>query len=66
MKRISIAEQTLKKQIEHFYHLQRAVHTQISLLREQVTVYDRAILDLESEMDRLRKQREDASIKNKP
>jgi chromosome segregation ATPase len=66
MKRISIAESTLKAQIEAFYARREAITHQIDLLREQALTYDRAIVDLETEVQRLRVQRELASVRNKP
>jgi uncharacterized coiled-coil DUF342 family protein len=66
MKRISIAESTLKHQIDAFSHRRREINYQIDLLRQQIATYDKAIFDLETEQDRLRKQREPASTRNKP
>ena len=61
MKRISIAEQTLKKQIDHFYTRRAQVDHQIDLLAEQRAVYNQSILDLETEQSRLRTAREQSN-----
>lgn len=64
MKRISIAEQTLKKQIDLAYLRMQSVDRDIEHLGAQRTVYQQTILDLETEQSRLRAQREFASERN--
>lgn len=58
MKRISIAEQTLKKQIEMAYARIGSVQHEIDTLSAQKHVYQQIILDLETEQIRLRAIRE--------
>lgn len=64
MKRISIAEQTLKKQIDSIYAKLAAVRFEISKLREQEAVYTSMVADIETEQHRLHKQRESSSERN--
>ncbi len=66
MTRASIAETTITRQIHHFESRQRDVLHQIALLNAQVDTYNHAILDLNSELARLRTQRTTASERNKP
>ena len=63
MKRISIAEQTLKKQIEQCRKQRDFIFTEIEKLKAQADTYFKMIDVMETEQDRLRKQREAASHK---
>lgn len=54
MKRMSIAEQTLKKQIDLLYNKRADVRQEIGKLQEQETVYTSMIFDIETEQSRLR------------
>ena len=54
MKRMSIAEQTLKKQIDLLYYKRAEVLQEIAKLQEQETVYTSMIFDIETEQQRLR------------
>lgn len=64
MKRMSIAEQTLKKQIDLLYLKREAVRQEIGKLQEQETVYTSMIFDIETEQGRLRTLRESSSERN--
>jgi hypothetical protein len=66
MKRMSIAEQTLKKQIDAIYEKLRGVRFEISKLREQEVVYTSMVADIEMEQHRLYKQRTAASERVNP
>jgi len=66
MKRMSIAEQTLKKQIDLLYHKRADVLREISTLQEQETFYTSMIFDIETEQQRLRTIREINSDLRKP
>lgn len=66
MKRMSIAEQTLKKQIDLLYHKRADVLQEIGKLQEQETVYTSMIFNLETEQLRLRTIREANSDLRKP
>lgn len=66
MKRMSIAEQTLKKQIEHVYIKWRALNHEIEMLKKQGEIYNNMILDLETEQSRLRAARTTASERVNP
>lgn len=66
MKRTSIAEQTLKKQIDLLYLKRADVLQEISKLQEQETVYTSMIFDIETEQQRLRAIREADLRKPKP
>lgn len=65
MTRTSIAELTLKKQIEHNYARMTQLDHEISLMAAQRAVYQQSITDLETEQLRLRTQRESASARGK-
>ena len=66
MKRMSIAESTLKKQIDLLYEKSKDVGYEIALLVEQQRVYQMMITDLETEQSRLRTQRTTASERVNP
>lgn len=66
MKRISIAEQTLKKQIDALYARREVMTREIEKLVAEDRVYKSMILDLETEQSRLQAQRIAASERVNP
>lgn len=64
MKRMSIAESTLKKQIDHVYLCMKQIDRDIERLNDQRMVYYTMITDLETEQTRLQAAWELASARN--
>ena len=65
MKRMSIAEQTLKKQIDQFNAKREVLFRERNSLSDRISELFSSINDMEAEMRRLEKVRKVMSIKNR-
>jgi len=65
MKRMSIAETTLQRQIENFRKQNAKLAQETARMITEMRTLDTVVFDLEAEQARLRKQREVASAKPK-
>jgi len=65
MKRMSIAETTLQRQIENFRKQNAKLAQETAMMITEMRTLDTVVFDLEAEQARLRKQREVASAKPK-
>ena len=65
MKRMSIAEQTLKKQIDQFNAKREVLFRERNSLSDRISELCNSINDMEAEMLRLEKARKAMSIKNR-
>ena len=65
MKRMSIAETTLQRQIENFRKQNAKLAQETARMITEMKTLDTVIFDLEAEQSRLRKQREVALAKPK-
>ena len=65
MKRMSIAETTLQRQIENFRKQNAKLAQETARMITEMRTLDTVIFDLEAEQSRLRKQREVALAKPK-
>ena len=65
MKRMSIAETTLQRQIENFRRQHAELAQASAKMQTEMETLETVVFDLEAEQSRLRKQREVASAKPK-